>query len=143
MALVFLAPVALALRGGLLHAIGHNPTLAANLGAALMIFFASQPRAREWIATFGLALVLRALYVTLAEPVGVYPGSFVLSWCIFLGIAAILVLGARTVHDAGARCVEDFLAAALCLDGWIVFVLAMHFTVQYLPRTLDGVALFV
>jgi hypothetical protein len=137
--LIFLAPIAVALRGGLLHALGHNATLAANLGAALMIFLASRPRAREWIAAIGLALALRALYVTLDEPVGVYPGSFLLSWCAFLGVAAILVLGARVVHDAGRRCIEDFLAAALCLDGWIVFVYAMHLTVQYLPRTLDGV----
>jgi hypothetical protein len=101
--LIFLAPIAVALRGGLLHALGHNATLAANLGAALMIFLASRPRAREWIAAIGLALALRALYVTLDEPVGVYPGSFLLSWCAFLGVAAILVLGARVVHDAGRR----------------------------------------
>ena len=138
-ALVFLAPIAVSLRGGLLHAIGHNPTLAANLGAALMIFLATRPGAREWIAAISLALALRILYVTLVEPVGVYPGSFLLSWFAFLGIAAILLLGARVVRDAGGRCIEDFLAAALCLDGWIVFVYAMHLTTRYLPRTLDGV----
>jgi PAP2 superfamily len=137
--LVFLAPIAVALRGGLLYAIGHNATLAANLGAALMIFFACRPSAREWTAVICLALVFRALYVTLDEPIGVYPGSFLLSWCAFLGVAAILVLGSRLARDPGRRRMEDFLAAALCLEGWIVFAYAMHLTVQYLPRTLDGV----
>lgn len=137
--LVFLAPIAVALRGGLLHAIGHNATLAANLGAALMIFLAARPSVREWIAAVGLAVAFRALYVTLVEPVGDYPGSFLLSWCAFLGVAAIVVLGGRLARDPVRRCMEDFLAAALCLEGWIVFVYAMHLTVQYLPRTIDGV----
>lgn len=135
------APVILALRGGLLGAIGNNATLAANLAAAFLIYLTVRPGFRELVAAIVASIVLRELYVNFYGPAGNYPGSGILTWGSFLGCSAIMLLGVRALgRSAGQRRpVEDFAAAALCLHGWIIFVYAMQATMHDLPRTMDGV----
>ena len=135
-----LAPLLLALFNGLPFALGNNATLALALAGSFVVHLSSRPSRKEILATAAIAGALRTLYLWFVGPIANYSASAWISWGSFLGLASLLILGARVLAPGDIprkTASRNFWASNAFLYSWIIGVFALQLTPHTLPETMD------
>ncbi len=100
-----------------------------------MVHFANRPRLIEAAITAVLASDLGITYVGSRDIFGQYPGSGLIGTIAFLGLASMLVLGAKACLSTAA--LRPLLLATLCHALLILPNVAPAAIIQFQPRVFD------
>jgi len=112
-----------------------TPFLAFSVVGAAVVHFANRPHWIEATITAVLASLLGVAYVGSRGIFGQYPGSGLVGTCAFLGLASMLVLGAKACRSTEA--LRPLLVATFCPALVILTNVALAAIIQFQPRVFD------
>ncbi len=112
-----------------------TPFLAFSVIGAAVVHFSRRPRVIETIITAILASGLGIAYAGSRGVFGQFPASGLVSTVAFLGLASMLVLGAKACWSTEA--LRPLLLATFCPALVILTNLALAATIQFQPRVFD------
>ena len=112
-----------------------TPFLAFSVVGAAVVHFANRPRVIEIAITTVLSSGLGILYVGSRGVFGQYPASGLLGILAFLGLASMLVLGAKACLSTAA--LRPLLLATFCPALVILTNVALAAIIQFQPRVFD------